>query len=197
MAGLQLCVECSGHGMVCDCGIGWDAGPAGVADCGCSRMEVAPCIWCHPATHRQAWELYQAAIVAINRRVARGGITGPQLAELFGRHGGLVAFGVDLGGGWPRQKQLLHWAAGAGAADELTMLLQAGALVDSTDKRGCTALHVAAYYGHTAVVEVLLQFGADPGAVNSHGETPAQAAITGGHREIAMRLVPQPAEDDA
>jgi ankyrin repeat protein len=37
-----------------------------------------------------------------------------------------------------------------------------GAVVDSTDKNGCTALHIAALYGHELLSGTLLMFRADP-----------------------------------
>jgi len=37
-----------------------------------------------------------------------------------------------------------------------------GAVVDSMDKNGCTALHIAALYGHELLSGTLLMFRADP-----------------------------------
>jgi ankyrin repeat protein len=37
-----------------------------------------------------------------------------------------------------------------------------GAVVDSMDKNGCTALHIAALYGHELLSGTLLTFQADP-----------------------------------
>lgn len=39
--------------------------------------------------------------------------------------------------------------------------LFSGAAVDSVDKMGCTALHIAALYGHDLLSNTLLNYGAD------------------------------------
>ena len=54
----------------------------------------------------------------------------------------------------------LQLAAVGGAAECVTMLLEAGADVSLADKHGCTALHYAAQCGQTACVRLLLEAGA-------------------------------------
>lgn len=46
-----------------------------------------------------------------------------------------------------------------------------GAVVDSTDKNGCTALHIAALYGHELLSGTLLTFQADPTKKGYEGTT--------------------------
>jgi ankyrin repeat protein len=42
------------------------------------------------------------------------------------------------------------------------LVVLTGAVVDSMDKNGCTALHIAALYGHELLSGTLLTFQADP-----------------------------------
>jgi ankyrin repeat protein len=42
------------------------------------------------------------------------------------------------------------------------LVVLTGAAVDSMDKNGCTALHIAALYGHELLSGTLLAFQADP-----------------------------------
>jgi ankyrin repeat protein len=42
------------------------------------------------------------------------------------------------------------------------LVVWTGAIVDSMDKNGCTALHIAALYGHELLSGTLLTFQADP-----------------------------------
>jgi len=48
------------------------------------------------------------------------------------------------------------------AALGFLLLTFTGAVVDSVDKNGCTALHIAALYGHELLSGTLLMFRADP-----------------------------------
>ncbi|XP_068235369.1 uncharacterized protein [Palaemon carinicauda] len=56
----------------------------------------------------------------------------------------------------------LHHAAFEGRMQAVTLLLQAGADVNTADPHGVTALHVAAYRDHTSIVRLLLSRGANP-----------------------------------
>ncbi|ALD61953.1 ankyrin repeat protein [Mollivirus sibericum] len=89
---------------------------------------------------------------------------------------------------------LLHLAARKGEPQVVSMLLEAGAQIDSIDDRGFTALHVAAVEGRIDVVEVLLDAGANPlllardrkdGVSVVSAEFLARAA---GHHETARRI---------
>ena len=51
----------------------------------------------------------------------------------------------------------LHWAAGCGHADAVTLLLQNGADVNAKNIFGRTPLDNAALHGHIAVVRLLLR----------------------------------------
>ncbi|XP_053630538.2 ankyrin repeat domain-containing protein 42-like [Cherax quadricarinatus] len=56
----------------------------------------------------------------------------------------------------------LHHASFEGRLQAVTLLLQAGADVNTADPHGVTALHVAAYRDHTTIVRFLLTRGANP-----------------------------------
>jgi ankyrin repeat protein len=56
----------------------------------------------------------------------------------------------------------LMWAAVAGHADVVRLLIEAGADVRAVDDEGVTALHLARANGHTEVAAALLAAGADP-----------------------------------
>ena len=71
----------------------------------------------------------------------------------------------------------MPWAADDGHQEVIEIavaefLLKKGAQVDTTEKNGCTPLHLAAQQGHTAVAESLLKKGAKVDAVNKSGQTP-------------------------
>jgi signal recognition particle protein len=63
----------------------------------------------------------------------------------------------------------LHFAAGAGSAECVALLIAAGANVDLRDKEGFTPLHLAVGYSHTPVVSLLLDAGADPEIRDAQG----------------------------
>ncbi len=60
------------------------------------------------------------------------------------------------------------------------MLIQAHDFVNTIDKRGNTALHLAAGEGYEATITLLVQQGALVNAKNAKGETPLHAAALGG-----------------
>ena len=73
-----------------------------------------------------------------------------------------------------------------GAADRVSVLLEAGANVDAvhvlsedtahSDSNSCTALYAAACAGHGAAAQRLLSAKADVNKPGSHGRTPLHAA---------------------
>ncbi len=84
---------------------------------------------------------------------------------------------------------LLAYAAGAGHASTVSMLLMHGAEIDKTDTSGWTALHFATSNGQLKVTDLLLVRDADINAKTSDGWTPLMYAIFSGHSETAKRLV--------
>ena len=59
------------------------------------------------------------------------------------------------------QQSPLHIAARLGNVDNVVLLLQHGALPDSTTQDLYTPLHIAAKEGHEEVAQVLLEHGAN------------------------------------
>ena len=85
-------------------------------------------------------------------------------------------------------KTALQLAAGFGHVECVSLLLEAGAEKDVTDRHGATALHWAAIRGHLEVVQLLLEAGADKNDILS-GATPLHCAAQGGHREVVRLLL--------
>jgi len=67
----------------------------------------------------------------------------------------------------------LHYSAGVGSAEAVSLLLANGADPDGPDKDGYTPLHLAAGYMNLPIVELLLQAGADPEVEDSAGRSPS------------------------
>ena len=83
-------------------------------------------------------------------------------------------------------------AAANGQADQVRMLLDAGADVDAASEFGDTALILAAESGRHEIVEMLLGAGADINAANSYGNTALVRAARRGNKEIVEILLGQP-----
>lgn len=84
----------------------------------------------------------------------------------------------------------LHLAARNGAARIVTMLVEAGAAVNVTEKgHSRTPLHLAAETGHTDVVRRLLAAGADAKAMSSLLGTPLHSAVAFGRTAVAQLLL--------
>lgn len=65
----------------------------------------------------------------------------------------------------------LHYAASAGQARLISLLLENSAYIDAESPNGTTPLMMAAMYGSVASVKLLLQEGADPKLKNQQGLT--------------------------
>jgi ankyrin repeat protein len=72
----------------------------------------------------------------------------------------------------------LHLAAQHGNLGVVTVLLDAGARVDTADKHGNSPLFAAVYgyQGRGDLIELLRRHGADPHHANTSGQTPAGLA---------------------
>lgn len=92
----------------------------------------------------------------------------------------LLAAGADpnLRSGGNNWTPLMH-AIHKGQKEAVLTLLDAGADVDATTKRGRTALMMAAGYGYTEIVQVLLDHGADPYSEDTHGDNALTMAVGG------------------
>ena len=80
-------------------------------------------------------------------------------------------------------------AAKRGDVIEVVSMLDAGMPVDSRDKVGWTALHLASWSNRTYVVRVLLQRGADVNAQNVNGMTPLHRAAGWNSTEVIKVLL--------
>uniref|UniRef100_A0A7N6AJ32 Ankyrin repeat domain 52 n=1 Tax=Anabas testudineus TaxID=64144 RepID=A0A7N6AJ32_ANATE len=76
-----------------------------------------------------------------------------------------------------------------GHTDCVLFLLEKGALPDSKDKRGSTALHRGAVLGHDDCVTALLEHKASALCRDTQGRTPLHYAASRGHTEILASLV--------
>jgi ankyrin repeat protein len=79
-------------------------------------------------------------------------------------------------------------AAIANMAPAIDLLVVAGADVNLKNKKGMSALHLAAHFGHLEVVKALLRCRADPDAREKRGLTPMMCAASNGYVDI-MKLL--------
>lgn len=87
-------------------------------------------------------------------------------------------------------RQPLLWAASAGSAKAVLALIRAGAMPESCDKDGLTALHCAASRGHTDCIDTLLTLcGVSPDVIDSNGCTALHYAVTLGHADATALLL--------
>jgi hypothetical protein len=80
-----------------------------------------------------------------------------------------------------RETRLISSAASGRSADDLKLLVAAGASPRAVVRRGQSAIHVAAQLGYAASIEVLLLSGADCNHVNNDRQTPLWMACLNGH----------------
>lgn len=86
-------------------------------------------------------------------------------------------------------KTPLHYAAQGGHAEMVTVLLEAGAEIDSANDVGERPLHYAAAFGHDDVVRVLLANDAEAMVFDINRNTPLHYAAMSGGVEGARMLV--------
>jgi hypothetical protein len=84
----------------------------------------------------------------------------------------------------------LHYAASRGSADAVTVLLGAGADIESKDSVARTPLHCAAEQGNIATLAALLDFGVDADQCDEERRfTALMHAAYGGHRRVCEVLL--------
>jgi len=86
-----------------------------------------------------------------------------------------------------KEDTLLHIACEAGDEGMTTFLIETGIDLDTSNKQGLTALHVAARYGHINLVRHLCLAGCDVDKTN-RGIRADVTAIKYGHPDIASLL---------
>jgi len=91
----------------------------------------------------------------------------------------------------------LQYAASAGHAEVVQLLIKAGAKVDARDSQGRTPLTWAADKGNVDATRKLVEAKADVRAVNNGGWTPLHYAMSRRHQEVAQLLVDNGAKLDA
>lgn len=78
----------------------------------------------------------------------------------------------------------LHWAAKHGKSEMVTMLVNAGAEINSRDHGGYTPLHIAALHGHQQIMNLLISnYGAKESVRDYSGRLPAQYLKPEGSRD--------------
>jgi ankyrin repeat protein len=88
----------------------------------------------------------------------------------------------------------LYYAAILGLNTITTMLLKAGADVDTHGGDHGNALQAASFRGHVRVIELLLSFGADPNVQGGHHGNALQAASFKGHVQVVKLLLSRGAD---
>lgn len=83
----------------------------------------------------------------------------------------------------------LREAARRGSVGGIMKMIEAGADIQSKDKKGYTALHHAAAKGYEKCIGTLLEFGADIEALNGDSFTPLHDAVRGGHLDSVKYLL--------
>ena len=111
----------------------------------------------------------------------------------------LLRQGADVNAAQGDGMTALHWAAMAGDAETVTMLVAAGARLEAVTRNGSYApLHLAARSGSVAAVKVLLDAGANvKSATSSGGTTPLHFAASLGDKAIVAALLDKGAPVDA
>jgi len=110
----------------------------------------------------------------------------------------LIELGEDVNAALGDGMTALHWAAERGDGEVASLLLSAGAHVESTTRLGAyRPLHLAAKGGHTSVVRALLQAGAIATPETTTGSvTPLHLAAASGSASSVAVLIEFGAEVD-
>lgn len=92
---------------------------------------------------------------------------------------------------------LLHGQARGGDAQAITVLVKAGANVNTADTGGATPLHVAAQFGHAQAATALAEAGADVNLATEIGNTPLHLAAQFGNAQTITALAEAGADVNA
>jgi ankyrin repeat protein len=110
----------------------------------------------------------------------------------------LIELGEDVNAALGDGMTALHWSAERGDSDIASILLAAGAQVESTTRLGAyRPLHLAAGGGHESVLRELLRAGAKPNPGTTTGDvTPLHMAAASGSAPLVAVLLEYGAEVD-
>ena len=110
----------------------------------------------------------------------------------------LIEVDADVNAALADGMTALHWSAERGDSDIASLLLSAGAEVESTTRLGAyRPLHLAAKGGHTSVVRALLEAGATPSPGTTTGNVaPLHLAAASGSASAVAALIEYGAEGD-
>ena len=86
------------------------------------------------------------------------------------------------------QSTPLHWAAGAGKANTMEVLISLGADVDALSDSDSTPLHQAVLHNRLEAVKLLIRGNADLNSQNKSGYTPLDYATANGWTELVKLL---------
>jgi ankyrin repeat protein len=103
----------------------------------------------------------------------------------------LLKQGADVNAAQSDGMTALHWSARSGTADEVKMLLLAGARTEAVTRNGAyTPLHLASRLGNVAALRALLGAGANPHAVTTTGRATAlHLAAQHGSADVVSALL--------
>ncbi|CAH8475125.1 unnamed protein product [Heterobilharzia americana] len=104
---------------------------------------------------------------------------------------------VNLNDTSGRKSTPLHFAAGYGRRDVVSLLLDNNADVSARDEGGLIPLHNACSFGHVEVVHLLLSAGSDPNAEDCWNYTPLHEAAIKGKVEVCILLLQAKANPQA
>ncbi|XP_018648139.1 putative tankyrase [Schistosoma mansoni] len=96
---------------------------------------------------------------------------------------------VNLNDTSGRKSTPLHFAAGYGRREVVSLLLDHNADVSARDEGGLIPLHNACSFGHVDVVHLLLSAGSDPNAEDCWNYTPLHEAAIKGKVEVCILLL--------
>jgi uncharacterized protein len=104
---------------------------------------------------------------------------------------------VDLNAAGPDGTTALHWAVHRDSLDVVSLMIAAGASVETPNRYGVTPLALACLNGNAGIVQALLKAGASPNTLSADGETALMTAARTGNAEAVKLLIAHGADLNA